>query len=327
MKKWMDANPSSYVSEPINVDTHKEPLFKSIKDKRRAEYETAREKAGLLSVEQEISDKKLPTLNYVEKPKHQTFRDIKEDRKRENMEEFKKLANQKHKTDVERLIDREEQIFANGYKLEDRETFNKLKERRKHEMIEYNLNTFSNKSIGVHGHELPKFAEHEDMKEYWKLMEDYKENPNFVSQKELREAIKYWKQREDLYLDENKEFDPNMYKKSKHLLPRKGEEKLIIKVNTLNHFEGFDPNNPRPIDLENPKNQHIYRWTSLVAKFCPQKFGQGRFFDNLDKIENANESKKSALGEEEVLALAEKKLVSKKMGGWRRNEKSRFREN
>ncbi len=37
------------------------------------------------------------------------------------------------------------------------------------------------------------------------------------------------------------------------------KEDLIIKVNNLNHFKDFDPNNPKPVDLDNPPKNHIYK--------------------------------------------------------------------
>lgn len=61
-------------------------------------------------------------------------------------------------------------------------------------------------------------------------------------------------------------------------------------MNNLNHYKDFDPNNPKPIDLENPPKNHIYkyykpnvRWTTLVHQFAPSKFNKGRYFDSLPK--------------------------------------------
>jgi hypothetical protein len=58
-----------------------------------------------------------------------------------------------------------------------------LKERRKKEINEYNMKTFSNPSIGIHGNELPKFKE--NFEEHWKIKKDWKANPHFKTQTDL----------------------------------------------------------------------------------------------------------------------------------------------
>jgi hypothetical protein len=62
-------------------------------------------------------------------------------------------------------------------------------------------------------------------------------------------------------------------------------------VNNLNHFKnkGFDPDNPKPIDIEDAHKKHIYKWTTLVNQFAPQKFKQGRFFDALQNASQSND--------------------------------------
>lgn len=54
-------------------------------------------------------------------------------------------------------------------------TQNKLAEKRKQEINEYNLKTFSNPSIGIHGSELPKYRE--NCKEFWKNRENWVNEP------------------------------------------------------------------------------------------------------------------------------------------------------
>ena len=51
----------------------------------------------------------------------------------------------------------------------------KLAEQRKQEINEYNLKTFSNPSIGIHGNELPKFRD--NCKEPWKNRENWVSEP------------------------------------------------------------------------------------------------------------------------------------------------------
>jgi hypothetical protein len=45
----------------------------------------------------------------------------------------------------------------------------------------------------------------------------------------------------------------------KEFVQKEMKDNLIIKVNNLNHYKDFDPNNPRPIDLDNPPRNHIYK--------------------------------------------------------------------
>ena len=82
-----------------------------------------------------------------------------------------------------------------------------------------------------------------------------------------------------------------------HPIQTKKEDKLIVKVNKLNHFKYFDPTKTAIIEsLEANPPKHIYRWTTLVNQFAPNKFKKGRFFDVLPKEEdNEKEYKNDAV--------------------------------
>ena len=107
------------------------------------------------------------------------------------------------------------------------------------EMCEYNMKVFSNQTIGVHGHELPKFSESE-FKEFWKYNEGWVENPEYQSRVEMLENKKYWKKNEDLLIKDFKEEipDPDEFKKTH--IPIEKNSDLIIKVNNLNHFFSYN---------------------------------------------------------------------------------------
>ena len=62
-------------------------------------------------------------------------------------------------------------------------TSSKLAEKRKHETNQYNMQTFSNLSIGIHGKELPKFKEAQQ--EYWKLQANHVASPKLSTRTEL----------------------------------------------------------------------------------------------------------------------------------------------
>jgi len=99
----------------------------------------------------------------------------------------------------------------------------------------------------------------------------------------LKEQKKYWKKKEELLLSDHivSPSRPNVFKKTHK--PKEKRDELIVKVNKLNHFKDFDPDNPKPIDLDNPPRNHIYKWTTLVNQFAPSKFNKGRYFDALPK--------------------------------------------
>lgn len=253
-----------------------------IKDEKKR---IARLDNGLLAYETDIKDiNHDPSLAYVYDPPNKTKGDLREKARRENFELSKKILSQKHLDENERLKIREDEIFDMGYYVGDRHSLSKLKETRRKDNIDYNMKTFSKQTIGVHGHELPKFADSEEFREFWKFREGWIENPKFVSQTELKEIQKFWKRPEEMKINDYKEYTgPENVKRD--FVPVSKHDELIIKVNKLNHFKDFDPDNPRPIDIDDVKRNHIYRWTTLVSKFSNQKFKNGRFFDNLPPVE------------------------------------------
>jgi len=202
---------------------------------------------------------KIPTLDYVYDPKHKSAKDIKEALFRENQEMIEKNKKLDYKDEIQRLNAREDEIFAQLYTNEQRYTLNTLKEKRRKENLDYNLKTFSKQTIGVHGHELPKFSENEDFKEFWKYNEGYVENPEINSNIKLKEGNKYWKKQEELLLNEHQDVILEPIDKDRKRVYKKEKEDLIIKINKLNHFKDYDPDNPKPIDMEEEHRKHIYK--------------------------------------------------------------------
>jgi hypothetical protein len=254
----------------------------SMKEVKEENHRLARMKCGLLAETTDIKNARNdPTLAYVYEPIHKTVKDIKEMYLKEKQEEQFKLTSKPHRDDVARLNEREDEVFAKLYSDQDRFCLTKLKEKRKKENFDYNLHTFSRKHIGVHGQELPQFSQSEENKEFWKYREGYVGNPKVNSQVEYKENNKFWKQKEELLVNDHKDYIEPPGKKLPKQIEKK--EELIIKINNLNHYEDFDPDNPKPLDFDNPK-YHAYRWTSLVHQFNPTKFKKGRYFDNLKEI-------------------------------------------
>ena len=305
LSDYEEKNPSRllFSSNNNNLENNndinkKKPLYQSIQQIKDEKLKNARVKCGLEPQFVDNRDiKNHPGLEYVYNPHFKTQREIKDSYKKESLEESKKLANIAHKSDIERLNEREDEIFAKLYLDKEGLTYSKIKDQKRREINEYNIKTFSSQALGVHGHELPKFSESETNKEFWKLKDGYCENPKFQSQCEYLESIKYYKPPgEELLLNEHRDEDPNWIDPFKrvHVLEAKyKKENLITKLNNINIFKNFDPNNPKPIDLSQQK-RHIYRWTTLVNQFAPNKFKKGRFFDSLpeegEKLSNAEKN-------------------------------------
>ena len=305
LSDYEEKNPSRllFSSNNNNLENNndinkKKPLYQSIQQIKDEKLKNARVKCGLEPQFVDNRDiKNHPGLEYVYNPHFKTQREIKDSYKKESLEESKKLANIAHKSDIERLNEREDEIFAKLYLDKEGLTYSKIKDQKRREINEYNIKTFSSQALGVHGHELPKFSESETNKEFWKLKDGYYENPKFQSQCEYLESIKYYKPPgEELLLNEHRDEDPNWIDPFKrvHVLEAKyKKENLITKLNNINIFKNFDPNNPKPIDLSQQK-RHIYRWTTLVNQFAPNKFKKGRFFDSLpeegEKLSNAEKN-------------------------------------
>jgi hypothetical protein len=106
---------------------------------------------------------------------------------------------------------------------------------------------------------LPKFSENEDFKEFWKYNEGYVENPEINSNIKLKEGNKYWKKQEELLLNEHQDVILEPIDKDRKRVYKKEKEDLIIKINKLNHFKDYDPDNPKPIDMEEEHRKHIYK--------------------------------------------------------------------
>ena len=287
--EWEKTHPSIFYSGQMTGDSNKPkipPKFTSVSQIKAEKDRNNRIKCGLNpeTTDNRNNTVKPPSLEYIYNPKHKTKGEIEEDLHKENKLISKKLASIKHKSDVERLNEREDEIFDNLYSNEERKTYTKIKEKKRKEANDYNIKTFSKQTLGVHGHDLPQFSENEQLKYFWKNKEGYCENPKFQSQREYLESIKYFKSPgEDLYLNEHRDESPKWidpFKKEHYPIQKKEEKEIITDLNKINIFEGFDPKIIKKFEYD-PKSKHVYRWTSLVNQFAPNKFKKGRFFDSL----------------------------------------------
>ena len=279
------------------------PKYSSINDIKDELHKEARKKVGLNENESDIKNYDLsPTLKYVYSPKHKTKGDIKKDLIKESQEISKILNSRKHLNEIERLKQREDEIFNKLFQSEEGFTLTKLKEQRRLELNKYNLKTFAHRPRGVHGHELPKFSANENTKEFWKLREGYVENPKHKSQLEYLQEIKYWKKPEELLLSEHRDYIEPKREKRAFTLPNKIKDDITPNINQINFYKGFDPSYVKPIDYK-VRSVHRYRWTSLMDKFLSGKFKSGRLFEALEnedkkkEAENAKKIKKEEIKE------------------------------
>ena len=290
MRIFEKNHPYQIIQESHSMNKTK-PLYSSINEIKDKAHREARLKAGLNEKESDIKiTNKDPTLAYVYSPKHKVKDDIRKDLLKESKDISEILTAKKHLNDTQRLKIREDEIFNKLFHKEDGFTYTKLKEMRRIKQNEYNLKTFADHPKGVHGHELPKFSANENTKEFWKFQDGYVENPKHKSQFEYLQEIKYWKKPEELLLSEHREYtEPTEYKK-KINLPNKKEE-ITPNINKINFYEGFDPNNVKPIEYK-IKSDHNYRWSTLVSKFSSGKFRSGRLFETLEKEDQKKEMEK-----------------------------------
>ena len=292
----------SYSGVTYNNSVHpimnNKPLHSSKSEIKLKLHKAARMKCGLDEVESDIGGymRKSPSLAYIYNPKHKTKSEVTQEIKDEILASNKSLSNQpKPKNEIERLNARESEIFDKLYTTQNGKTYSIIKSKRKQELYENNINKFSKQVIGVHGHELPKFAESASMKEFWKHKEGYCDDPKYKSRVEYKESIKYWKPSEELLLNEHRDEVPQSkdpFKVEYHPIERKNDDKnMILKVNNVNHFPHFNPNTPFEFNASKPC-KHIYRWTTLVNQFTSHKFKDGRFFDSIAKDnDNSNNTR------------------------------------
>ncbi len=297
---WEKNHPQKLMIETLPIDIKIKPQYTSMKDLKNKYHREARRNVGLLEYEKDIKiTDKDPSLEYIYNPKHKTFEDILFDRKKENIEKSNILNLRKHKNDIERLKEREDEIFSNLYNKEEGMTYNKIKDKKRKELFEYNEKTFSNQPIGVHGFELPKFSDDESKKEFWKFKQGYCEKPKFNSQIELLQNYKFWKKPEELLLSEHRDNEYISDKRKLNHFPPIKEKELITNINHINFYKDYDPSHPTPINLEITSKKYIQRWSTLVNMFSSKNFKGGRFFDSLpkDKTEQHLENRLKAQNE------------------------------
>jgi len=75
--------------------------------------------------------------------------------------------------------------------------------KRKNDLINDMLSKFGNVTVGIHGQELPKFAQTNESKQWWKLRNNYsKEAPAVQSLARYKQNVKYWAKDDQILLSD-----------------------------------------------------------------------------------------------------------------------------
>lgn len=238
--------PEGYIKEP------KISSFKSIKE---SFSQTIRSKVGL----SEPSDFKLaktPSTEYVKFPKFASQTQMNSEKKKELLKNLHEKADYNHISREDHLREREKYlIFYNEGK-----TLKEIKEHLRKDANEHNQNKFSNVTIGVHGKELPKF--NENIKEYWKIKDNYQEEPKNSSQ------VLYNLQKMNYApIDKFRESDitGNELPKNPHTLEHKKKVELAEKPNHVIPYGGYVPVENTESDYK--QSNVKYRMSTIFGHF------------------------------------------------------------
>ncbi|OMJ94455.1 hypothetical protein SteCoe_2359 [Stentor coeruleus] len=244
--------------ETIRVEPEdyvKEPKISSFKEIKNSFNQTARIKQGLTEpIDFKLA--KFPSTDYILYPKYSSQTQMNTQKKKEHLENLQEKANYNHISREEHLKEREKfLIFYNeGTTIKD------LKEKVKKETNNYNQNTFYNISIGVHGKELPKFTD--NLKEYWKIKENYTEEPKNSSQT-LFNMQKLNLGPIDKYRESDitgKEIPKNKYK-----IVKKKYAEVADKPNHVIPYGGYSP--VENTEFEYKKTNTKYKRSTIVGHF------------------------------------------------------------
>lgn len=152
-------------------------------------------------------------------------------------------------------------------------------------MVLENTGKFGNISIGIHGQELPKFAESPDSKEWWKFEQGKRDPPSLQSRLLLKQNQKFWAKNDiNLLTDVTGEEMPiDVFKSGR--VPIQLHKPLPEKPNLIQHVADKDMK-------ENPGIKIGYQcqktWSTNMIEFGQNS--KSRLFDRI--VANAIESEK-----------------------------------
>lgn len=133
------------------------PKYPTLTNKKEAETKIAREKAGLSENPKDLKTEQV-NFYYLNDPKNLSFSDMKTNRRVSLVNKLNNSIDFSHITFYEKIEKEKSYNGANGRMLRDT-----IMERKKKD-VEHFEKTFTNRALGIHGKELPKFVE--NLKEY-----------------------------------------------------------------------------------------------------------------------------------------------------------------
>jgi len=261
----------------IQVNSHLPPKsapyallsFPTRAQKLEMEQAAKREGVGLGPAIGEINKtERPPTCQYTEKPEYRTKSEMDEAKRKTmvpstQLKELHEKKNYAHVGREQHMLTREGQHIWIVPEGQENVTMRQVAARRRKATNEYNLKMFSSTAIGIHGKELPKFAEYEP--EYWRLRPGFTTAPSLTSHLEVEQRKKYWAPIDTYKLmDKDVEPPPPDSLKAVHILPEKPKQPVALKPTEL-AAEGFNPMEHR--DPPQGSRRHNYRWTTLVHYF------------------------------------------------------------
>jgi len=213
--------------------------------KRALERSRARVQIGLTDQSTLIYSHQHPSLAYIQEPKYRSKSQMNQEKRQCQLSTLSQTANFSHPTADQRLEAREVHNFVSRQQSR---TLSALKEVRRRETNEYNMQTFSTVVVGIHGQELPKFQD----TEYWKLRPDYVPQPQAATRSDLLKQQKFWTHNEDARA--NRSFV--LGSKAKQLTEKP------------NHCV------PKPVESTQSRPRPKKRWTSLLHEYQNSVFSR-----------------------------------------------------
>ena len=102
-------------------------------------------------------------------------------------------------------------------------------------MVADNTAKFGNVTIGIHGGELPKFAENMTSKQWWKLQHTTKEDPPIQSRLLLQQSQKFWAKNDLNLLSDTQPVPPPIDPFKVDHIPKQGLKEVPSKINEVVH--------------------------------------------------------------------------------------------
>ena len=184
-------------------------------------------------------------------------------RRQAMLQELEATKNYHHVSREQHMTDRESHFICIVPPGQEGLTQRRIAEERRQAVNEYNMNTFSNKTIGIHGKELPHFEEHRPA--YWELRSDYNPHPTHVSRLQLQQTQKFWAPTDTYTLaDKDAHMPPPDAFKTVHVSQQRKKDQVGRKP-TQCAPAGFNPLEQK--ELPDTVAPHKQRWTTLVHNF------------------------------------------------------------